>query len=149
MRRVTAGRRSEKGRGGISGLAEQGQQIGIHRTLDGELVGAFPQDRAIGRADSTAARAAARRGASPTGTSGPKRPPARISAGPLGQSVLTTGQPHAIASTNTLPKPSHAEDKASTRARTYTRRDWITKSGQRDVLFDAQALGQGHEVGLP
>src|SRR3954465_13425623 len=63
-----------------------------------------------GGASSTRAIAAARAPAAPTGTSGPERPPARISAGPLGQSVLTTGQPHAIASTSTLPNPSQADD---------------------------------------
>ena len=54
---------------------------------------------------------------SPTGTSGPYLPCSKISAGPLGQSVLTTGQPQAKASAITLPNPSQAEERTKTEAR--------------------------------
>ena len=43
---------------------------------------------------------------SPTGTSWPCASPFRISAGPLGQSVLTTGAPQARAWTRTFGEPS-------------------------------------------
>jgi len=41
----------------------------------------------------------------------------RISEGPLAQSVLTTGQPQAIASTSTPGRPSQAELSTNTEAR--------------------------------
>ena len=56
------------------------------------------------------------------GTSEPYRPYSSISAGPLRQSVAMTGVPQARASTSTLPKPSHNDDKTidlPTRHRLY------------------------------
>src|SRR5687767_6508519 len=64
--------------------------------------------------DSCARIASASAGASPTGTRGPQRPASRISDGPLGQSVLTTRVPQAIASARTFPNPSNIEDKTNT-----------------------------------
>ena len=67
---------------------------------------------------------------SPTGTSRPKRPPSRISAGPLGQSVLTTGQPQASASAITLQKPSWRELTARTDARAIQANGLAVKPGK-------------------
>ncbi len=40
----------------------------------------------------------------------------RISDGPDRQSVLTTGHPHARASTKTMPNPSYADDRTKSAA---------------------------------
>src|SRR5262249_41897932 len=50
---------------------------------------------------------------SPTGTSAPNRPPSRISRGPLGQSVETTGSPTARHSTSTVGSPSQPDERAN------------------------------------
>ena len=53
------------------------------------------------------------RGTSSCGTSTPSSPSLTMSAGPRGQSKLTTGRPLPIASTITIPKPSQREDSAN------------------------------------
>jgi hypothetical protein len=50
------------------------------------------------------------------GTSGPKRPSASTSRGPLGQSVATTGVPSAMASVRTFGEPSQRDESANTLA---------------------------------
>lgn len=49
--------------------------------------------------------------ASPTGARIPNRPPSKISDGPLGQFVETTGVPQAIASIKTEDNPSRIEER--------------------------------------
>ena len=70
-----------------------------------------------GRLSSVDRNACASASASPMSTKGAIRPALRSSLGPLGQSVLTTGIPSAIASVNVLGDPSHREDKTNTDAR--------------------------------
>ncbi len=84
------------------------------------------------RADASAARPIARRrrgcsisrvsapasaSASPFGTRNPSTPSCTISAGPSGQSVLTTGTPQRMASTSVIPNDSASEALATTSAR--------------------------------
>lgn len=54
--------------------------------------------------------ASARAPGFPTGTNSPHRPPSRISSGPNEQLLLTTGQPHVIASIRIFPRPSCRDD---------------------------------------
>ena len=61
--------------------------------------------------------ACASAGASPTGTRLPRRPSWRISRGPLGQSVETTGVPTASASISTVGSPSQAEERTNSAER--------------------------------
>ena len=71
---------------------------------------------------------------SPTGTRAPQRPPARISRGPTGQSVATTGVLLASASTSTLPKPSNREASANTAARAIQWRGPAMRPGRAATL---------------
>ena len=66
---------------------------------------------------SASAMARASAATSPTGTSGPYAPPARISRGPLGQSVETTGAPQYSASIRTVGRPSQRDERANSAAR--------------------------------
>src|SRR3546814_10238340 len=68
-----------------------------------------------GGASSVAAIALASPAGSPMGTSGPNRPPSRISSGPLRQSVLTTGQPQATASMRAFRPEERREGKGRVR----------------------------------
>src|SRR3990172_4027229 len=54
---------------------------------------------------------------SPTCTKSPNLPLFKISRGPVGQSVATTGIPSANASASTFGQPSARDDKANTSAR--------------------------------
>src|SRR5262249_20276966 len=57
--------------------------------------------------------ARARASMSPGAKSLPQRPSSRISAGPLGQSVLITGVPHCMASMRTVGRPSYFEERTN------------------------------------
>ena len=77
---------------------------------------------------------------SPMGARSPQMPPSNISRGPLGQSVLTTGQPHAIASTMTLrnlPTGRQHEDGGARHVGEQVRRP----SGKRHILGDTEFAG--------
>ena len=77
--------------------------------------------------------AAARAAGSPTGTSGPTRPPSRTSLEPEGQSVLTQGHPQANASMRTPHRPSYFEDTTNTAARRMHAKGLSTHPGRETI----------------
>jgi hypothetical protein len=67
-------------------------------------------------------------------------PFSRISAGPLGQSVLTTGQPQAKASTITLPNPSQAEERTKTEAPRHVSEGFLYEARKCHIIANAELM---------
>ena len=78
--------------------------------------------------------ASARAPSSEIGTRCPSRPPSRISLGPLGQLVLTTGVPQARASMSTVGNPSQSDERTKTAAFFIKLCGFLTKPGREKSL---------------
>jgi hypothetical protein len=122
-------RRVGSGRLSIDSWTEQHSQILFSRIISRKHRRASPEPVPVRRCTQHRKYRVGRDTSSPTGTSGPYLPCSKISAGPLGQSELTTGQPQAKASAITLPNPSQAEERTKTEARAMQAKGFSTNPG--------------------
>ena len=103
-------------RGHPQARAREQAEVAIDRAIDTELSAAGDPCFRVARIECVSRIASAMAASSPSPTSRPYRPPSRISRGPLGQSVLTTGAPQASAWIRTPGRPSWRDDRTKTPA---------------------------------